>query len=284
MFQCLKQTFIMAVQKYKCPNCKRAVESSKEFCPYCSTPNPFLEQEEDEFYDVEDLDNASENTANENFYETEAAETVEWDEDGSRNDVQNMEDDDPFNMDDDALFDDPKSEADADNDADIEEFEEYTENDEFEEDFDTFDDENNEVLNEDEDDFNIDSDPEPDSAVEAPSPAKKIVKHTPAKHSEVLEPESGANNTNRGTINQNIEKRAKIDWEDEKKNEPASTDNMFDENGVYNANYDGYYNDTLPKIANEVDNLLKDREKAILKAVAAVVAVFGVIVYLILTI
>ena len=79
-------------------------------------------------------------------------------------------------------------------------------------------------------------------------------------------------------------KRKKINWTDEERKEEPDYSKMYDENGRYNANFDGYYNDTLPKIANEIDHVLAGREKAILKAIFTIVAIIAIILYLILTI
>lgn len=78
--------------------------------------------------------------------------------------------------------------------------------------------------------------------------------------------------------------RSKISWDDEDPNkESGNFTEMFNEKGQYQANYDGYYNDTLPKIINEIDHVLVGKEKAILKAVTSVVAIFAIIIYLVLT-
>lgn len=76
----------------------------------------------------------------------------------------------------------------------------------------------------------------------------------------------------------------KIEWTDEKKNERTYTSkDMYDEKGKYDANYDGYYDDILPKISNEVDKILQNKEKTILKIIGSVVIIFGIIVYLVVT-
>ena len=78
--------------------------------------------------------------------------------------------------------------------------------------------------------------------------------------------------------------RIPIKWTDEKEKPEPDYTKMYDENGNYNANYDNYYNDTLPRIQNEVDKLLKGKEKSIIKIVASIVGVIAIIVYLVLTI
>lgn len=79
--------------------------------------------------------------------------------------------------------------------------------------------------------------------------------------------------------------RSPIDWRDEKNHDtPSSYTEMFNENGVYQANYDGYYNDTLPKIQGEIDRILAGREKTFLKVVFTIIVIFAIIIYLILTI
>lgn len=77
--------------------------------------------------------------------------------------------------------------------------------------------------------------------------------------------------------------RVAINWSDEKVKATPDYTKMYDKNGNYNANFDGYYDDTLPRIQNEIDNLLKGKEKTILKIVCSVVGVIAVIIYLILT-
>ena len=79
-------------------------------------------------------------------------------------------------------------------------------------------------------------------------------------------------------------KHAKIQWSDEVSPDTPDYAAMYDESGTYNPNYDGYYNDTLPKIADEIDSLLAGKEKTILKAVFSLDAIAAIIVYLILTI
>lgn len=78
--------------------------------------------------------------------------------------------------------------------------------------------------------------------------------------------------------------RTPINWTDEDPPEKKDFSKLYDENGVYNPNYDGFYNDTLPKIQNELDSLIAGREKTILKIVFGFVAIIGIIIYLILTI
>lgn len=78
--------------------------------------------------------------------------------------------------------------------------------------------------------------------------------------------------------------RSPIDWQDSTEKPETEYTEMFDEKGVYQANYDGYYNDTLPKIANEIDRALANREKIILKGIFSVVAVVAIIIYLIITV
>lgn len=77
--------------------------------------------------------------------------------------------------------------------------------------------------------------------------------------------------------------REAIAWTDEPVVESPDYSKMYDSNGVYNANFDHYYDDTIPAIQNEVDRLLKGREKTILKIIGSVVAIFAIICYLILT-
>ncbi len=78
-------------------------------------------------------------------------------------------------------------------------------------------------------------------------------------------------------------KRSPIDWTDEEKKEAPDLSKAYDENGGYNPNFDGYYNDTKAKIEGEIESLTAGKEKAILKVVLGIAAVIGVIVYLVLT-
>lgn len=187
------------MSKYKCPNCKRAVDISKEYCPFCSTPNPnkSTPEENDDFFDnskVDDFFDAEVNVQNSSYEVTDIDEmnAIEKDNNLSELDDEQLQDElDGFS----------------------------------------------------EDDFS---------------------------------------ETDNSTITRN-NKRAKIPWSDEIRPDESHYGDMFDANGIYNANYDGFYNDTLPKITNEVDNLLKSKEKAILKVVASIVAIFAIIIYLVLT-
>ncbi len=79
--------------------------------------------------------------------------------------------------------------------------------------------------------------------------------------------------------------RAHIAWSDEAESKTSESDytEMFNEKGVYQANYDGYYNDTLPKIQDEIDHIMAGREKTFLKAVFTIIGIVAVIVYLVLT-
>ena len=125
--------------------------------------------------------------------------------------------------------------------------------------------------NEEEADFIAPSkEPEP---VKKPEPAKKPAQSSPAPEKK---PQSD-------TLAEHSEDRKKIKWQDEKENPAIQRENMYDENGSYNPNYDGYYDDILPKINNEVDKILLNKEKTILKIVGAVVLIFGIIVYLVVT-
>lgn len=77
--------------------------------------------------------------------------------------------------------------------------------------------------------------------------------------------------------------REKIPWNDETPKTPADVSDMYDAKGNYVSNYDHYYDDTVPKIADEVDRILANREKNILKIIGSIIAIFAVIVYLVIT-
>lgn len=190
--------------KYKCPNCKRAVDINKEFCPFCSTPNPNI---------------ATKTTSSENDDESYFEESMM--DDFFEEEMQKAQDE--ISPADDKL-------------QDEDEIEELYNEDSFSDDF---------------ADENIDDENDNYS--------------------------STISNSNH-TI-----KREKIKWTDEADQNTASSEEMFNDQGIYNANYDGFYNDTLPKIADEVDNLLKSKEKAILKVAASIVGILAIIVYLTLT-
>lgn len=86
------------------------------------------------------------------------------------------------------------------------------------------------------------------------------------------------------SLSSQSEEREKIQWSDEKKKSAASDPkDMYNTKGEYNANHDGYYDDILPKISDEVDKILLNKEKTILKIIGAVVIIFGIIVYLVVT-
>lgn len=77
--------------------------------------------------------------------------------------------------------------------------------------------------------------------------------------------------------------RASIAWKDEQ-HEPVKEKNpITDERGNYNANHDGYYDDILPKINGEVDRILANRDKTIMKIIGALVGIAAIIVYLVIT-
>ena len=77
--------------------------------------------------------------------------------------------------------------------------------------------------------------------------------------------------------------RSKIKWTDEPEPDTSNYEDMYDETGEYNNNYDHYYDDTKAKIDGELESLSAGKEKAILKIVGGIAAVIGVIVYLVLT-
>ena len=79
------------------------------------------------------------------------------------------------------------------------------------------------------------------------------------------------------------DKRSKIQWSDETSHSTVDYASMYDAAGTYNPNYDVYYNDTLPQIADEIDSLLAGKEKIVLKAVFSLTSIAAIIAYLILT-
>lgn len=106
----------------------------------------------------------------------------------------------------------------------------------------------------------------------------------PAKKEDAFKTRSNSEETENTISSSGEVHRSPIDWEDEREKPETEYTEMFDEKGVYQANYDGYYNDTLPKIKNEIDRALANKERIILKGVFSVVAVVAIIVYLIITI
>jgi len=91
------------------------------------------------------------------------------------------------------------------------------------------------------------------------------------------------NNESLSMANLNNDKRTPISWSDTEKKENVDISKAYI-NNKYEANYDGYYNDVLPKIQDEVDSLLKGKEKTILKIIFSIIGICGIIVYLVLTI
>lgn len=90
--------------------------------------------------------------------------------------------------------------------------------------------------------------------------------------------------TDHSTLSSHTIYKEKINWEDEKNNQKEHrTEKKTLPNGKYNANYDGYYDDITPKIANEVDKILANREKLILKIIGGIAAIFATIVYFVVT-
>lgn len=81
----------------------------------------------------------------------------------------------------------------------------------------------------------------------------------------------------------NTEERSPIVWTDEEKKKEPDHTKMY-VNNQYNANFDGAYDDVLPKIQNEVENLLQGKEKTVMKIIFSIVGIIGVIIYLIITI
>lgn len=78
-------------------------------------------------------------------------------------------------------------------------------------------------------------------------------------------------------------KRAKIKWTDEEEKKEPNLEDAYNENGEYIPNYDGFYDDTKAKIADETERLTNEVWKTVFKAVAVVAGIIGVIAYLILT-
>lgn len=108
-------------------------------------------------------------------------------------------------------------------------------------------------------------------------------KSAPAKQEQTADNEQNQTDDH-STLSSHTVHREKIDWDDEKNNQKEHrTEEKTLPNGKYNANYDGYYDDIAPKIANEVDKILANREKLILKIVGCIAAIFATIVYFVVT-
>lgn len=138
--------------------------------------------------------------------------------------------------------------------------------------------------NETEDVVETDNDSMDDAEEYIPKSKTNIVKCTPKSQSEsTIESDDVEPDEVHDLSTSTTKNRETITWTDDPPVETPDYSKMYDSNGVYNANFDHYYDDTIPAIQNEVDRLLKGREKTILKIIGSVVAIFAIICYLILT-
>lgn len=80
------------------------------------------------------------------------------------------------------------------------------------------------------------------------------------------------------------ETKRTIKWKDEKKVQTPDYTKMYNDKGVYNANFDGYYDDVLPKIDGELDKIMINKDKTFIKVVFSIVAIIAIIIFLVLTV
>ena len=237
----------MANKKIICTGCRRSYDNKIEFCPYCSAPNPLL-QSKDNMAKEEGLSKAKPKKAAPKPKPEEPQD--EYDEDELFGDTETEE-----------AAEEPDDEYVEDTDEESDEYEEYedSEDDEDEEAEDS--DDSDEYEEDDEDESEDDEEYEDDKEDDEEEDDEDDVATALASDS----------------------KRSPIDWTDEEKKEKPDMSKAYDENGGYNPNFDGYYNDTKAKIDGEIESLTAGKEKAILKVVLGIAAVIGVIVYLVLT-
>lgn len=234
--------------KCKCKECKRTISKTDMFCPYCSSPNPYAEESSGLSKKAKAVQRTPIVDDLEDFMKQEEIEDLEYGEESFSEDMEGLEED---NCDENL----------EDNDTDFDSDEHYE--DMLDDDILTNDKQQTDEYNSYEENYG-------------------------GKNRKVTEQinQSGKDKTLQDApINFNSrDGRSPINWTDEEKPAPVDYSNIYNEDGVYNPNYDGFYNDTLPKIQNEIDSLMAGREKTILKIVFGFVAIFGIIVYLILTI
>ena len=245
----------MANKKINCPKCRRLYDKTIKFCPYCGEENPLMqegvEQEEEQEEPLKKQGPKIEKTAKAVQRKSPVVvpkepEPVEEPEEEEYDDSEYAEDytDDEYD-DSEGFY--------ADENVDEEEYED--------------DDEAGDEEYEDEESEEYDSDEEYEEEDE---------------ESEEYEDDDYEEQGNSELTEE--EKRIPIDWSDEKKKAPKKVSEEYNENGEYQPNFDGYYNDTKAKIDNEIDNLTAGKEKAIIKVIFGFAAVIGIIVYLVLTI
>ena len=240
----------MANKKIICTGCRRSYDNKIEFCPYCSAPNPLL-QTKDNLVKEEGLQKIKPKKATPKPKPEEPQD--EYDEDELFGDTEAEEN-----------VEEPDDEYVEDTNEESDEYEEYEGNDsEDDSEDDHEDDDNSDGSAEYEED---DEDSEDDEEYE--------------DGEEGDEEDDDEDST---TALASDSKRSPIDWTDEEKKEKPDMSKAYNEDGGYNPNFDGYYNDTKAKIDGEIESLTAGKEKAILKVVLGIAAVIGVIVYLVLT-
>ena len=235
----------MANKKILCPKCRRSYDNTIEYCPYCSTPNPLLSGADK----LKDEGNLFSN--NKPKVKRAAEKIIDVDEPTvipSEPVVSNEYDDNEEGYSQDE-YDDGEYSDEAMDDGD----EEYYEEGEYDE--------------------MSDGEDEPGYYEEDGDEGEEYEEYD----------DNTENDSSSGSDISLDSKRSKIDWSDEKKKETVDISKAYNDKGEYDPNYDGYYEDTKPRIENELDNLAVGRDKAIIKGVLTVAAIAGIIVYLILT-
>ena len=240
----------MANKKISCPKCRRSYDNKIEYCPYCGTVNPLMD--EDAKAEIEQEEALSEQ-------KPQVKKSIPI------KPVQKKAPTPPPK---------PEPEPEVDDEYDDSEYaEEYAE-DEYDEGYD-----DGEIEYEGEESYEDEEDSEYDEDYEDEQYEGYDDEEDPSEEGY----EDEEDEENMASELTEDEKRIPINWTDEKKKEKKDNSPAYYEYGKYQSNFDGYYNDTKAKIDNEIDNLAAGKEKAILKVVFGVVAVIGVIVYLILT-
>lgn len=245
----------MANKKIICTGCRRSYDNQIEYCPYCSEPNPLLKA-------------SNEIEKEESLSKAKPPKKVNP---PKKNKPKPAEDE----YDDEDLFEETSDEA---SEEPEEEYENEDSEDEYDDDIsDSSEDSEDSADTEDDDDEESDDEEYADDDDEDDDADDE---------DEYEDDDEDDDEDDEGEVNSSLtadSKRSRIEWTDEEKKEKPDMSKAYDEDGGYNPNFDGYYNDTKAKIEGEIESLTAGKEKAILKVVLGFAAVIGVIVYLVLT-
>ena len=245
----------MAGKKISCSKCRRSYDNKIEFCPYCGSPNPLFAKATPVAADKPIKSATVKKQVSKKPVPEPEPEIDEYDVSDEFDTTQGEY------LPDEYLPDEDDGEEAVEDEGAF-----YPEENADEGSFDSDDDEDDEEYDEDNGEYGNDEANEDEEEPEF-SESYDDLDSEEASHSVLT------NNT----------KRERIEWTDEEPVDASNNEDMYDENGKYNPNYDHFYDDTKAKIQNELESLASGKEKAILKIVGGVVAVIAVIVYLILT-